>query len=82
MKDDLPQVNPQLYEWLSTVNGKSPSNTNVPQGVPGVNTQSMQNSENNFLNGQKSYLPADLQAREETVLWEKSGFSVVYSGKM
>ena len=72
MKDDLPQVNPQLYEWLSIVNGKSPSNTNVPQRVPGVNTQSMQNLENNSSNGQKSYLPADLQAREEAAAAEKA----------
>ena len=72
MKDDLPQVNPQLYEWLSTINGKSPSDTTVPQSVPGVNTQSMQNSENDSSNGQKSYLPADLQAKEEAAAAEKA----------
>lgn len=72
MKDDLPQVNPQLYEWLSTINGKSPSDTTVPQSVPGVNTQSMQNSENNSSNGQNSYLPADLQAKEEAAAAENA----------
>ena len=40
------------------------SNTKIPQNGSGVNTQSMQNSENNSSDGQKSYLPADLQERE------------------
>ena len=42
-KEDLPQVNPQLYAWLATINDKSP-NATVPQNGTGVNTHSMHNS--------------------------------------
>ena len=49
------------------------SDATVPQSVPSVNTQSMQNSKNKSSNGQKSYLPADLQAKEETAAAEKAG---------
>ena len=49
-----------------------PSNTTIPKNEDGVNTHSMQNSENNSSNGQKSYLPADLQAKEEAAAAEKA----------
>ena len=42
-KEDLPQVNPQLYAWLAIINDKSP-NATVPQNGTGVNTHSMHNS--------------------------------------
>ena len=72
IKDDLPQVNPQLYEWLSIINGESSSDTKIPQNGAGVNTQYMQNSENNSSDGQKSYLPAELQERENAAAAEKA----------
>ena len=36
-KEDLPQVNPQLCEWLATINGKS-SNNSIPQN-PDLSTE-------------------------------------------
>ena len=48
------------------------STDTVPQNGSGVNTQSMQNSENNSSDGQKSYLPADLQERENAAAAEKA----------
>lgn len=52
-KEDLSQVNPQLYEWLAIVNDKS-FNNNIPQNDIVVNSQDMQNSEKKF-----SYAAAD-----------------------
>ena len=72
IKDDLPQVNPQLYEWLSIVNGKSSSDPSVAQRYTGSQDQSMQNSEKNSVDGQKSYLPAGLQERENAAQAEKA----------
>ena len=48
------------------------SNTTIPQNGSGVNTQSMQNPENNSSDGQKSYLPAELQERENAAAAEKA----------
>lgn len=59
-KDDLPQVNPQLYKWLSIFNGKSSSNDSIPQ------TQGK--SQENSIDGQKSFLPEDIQEREEAAV--------------
>lgn len=42
-KEDLLQVNPQLYEWLTIVNNKS-SNTKIPQTDTDVNNNSMQDN--------------------------------------
>lgn len=70
-KEDLPQVNPQLHKSLSIINGTS-SNTRISQETPGVNTQSMQNSDKNSSDGQKSYLPTDMQERERAAATQKA----------
>ncbi|MBE5969453.1 MAG: hypothetical protein E7242_04395 [Lachnospiraceae bacterium] len=44
IKKDLSQVNPQLHEWLRTVNDKS-SNLKVAQSDNKINMQSKRNSE-------------------------------------
>ena len=49
------------------------SNTTIPKNEDGVNTHSMQNTENNSSNGQKSSLPTDSQAKEEAAAAEKAG---------
>ena len=43
-KETLPQVNPQLHEWLGIING-STSGTTIASSDDGVNSHSMQNSE-------------------------------------
>ncbi len=43
-KEDLSQVNPQLYEWLNTINDLS-SDIRISQTNSDVNTQYMQNVE-------------------------------------
>lgn len=43
-KEDLSQVNPQLYEWLATINDKS-STDSVSQADTTVNTDYMQQME-------------------------------------
>ncbi len=70
-KEDLPQVNPQLHKSLSIINGTS-SDTRISQETPGVNTQSMQNSKENSYDGQKSYLPTDMQERERAAATQKA----------
>ena len=42
-REDLPQVNSQLYKWLAIINEKS-SNDNIAQDAPSVNSHFMQNS--------------------------------------
>lgn len=44
-KENLSQVNPQLYEWLAIVNEKSSNDSTIPQGTADVNTQYTQNGE-------------------------------------
>lgn len=44
-KENLSQVNPQLYEWLAIVNEKSSNDPTIPQGTADVNTQYTQDSE-------------------------------------
>lgn len=48
------------------------SDTTIPQNGAGVNTQSMQNTEKNSVDGQKSYLPTGLQERENAAQAEKA----------
>lgn len=48
------------------------SDTNISQETPGVNTQSMQNSGKNSYDGQKSYLPTDMQERERAAATQKA----------
>ncbi len=48
------------------------SDTNISQETPGVNTQSMQNSDKNSSDGQKSYLPTDMQERERAAATQKA----------
>ena len=36
-REDLSQVNPQLYKWLATINGKSSTDTSISQDDPVVN---------------------------------------------
>ena len=67
-KEGLPQVNPQLYEWLSTVNGR-PSDISVSQDNADVNTQYMQNGTEN---AQRAYLPDDLSAQERAAQAENT----------
>ena len=38
-REDLPQVNPQLYNYLATINGKSSPKNIIPQSNGGVNIQ-------------------------------------------
>ena len=42
-KEDISQVNPQLYEWLATINDKS-SNNSISQNIENVNTGYENNS--------------------------------------
>lgn len=44
-KENLSQVNPQLYEWLAIVNEKSSNDPTIPQGTADVNTQYTQSGE-------------------------------------
>lgn len=46
-KKDLSQVNPQLYNYLATINDKSSVDNSLSQDKPIVNNNSMQKSENN-----------------------------------
>ena len=44
-KDDLSQVNPQLYEWLATINDKSSSEDNITQLNTKSNTPTQKNQD-------------------------------------
>ncbi len=48
-KEDLSQVNPQLYEWLAIINGKPSSDTRIAETPPIVNTQYTQNGTKRFI---------------------------------
>ena len=37
-REDLPQVNPQLHQWLATINGKSSTDNSIAQHGGNVNT--------------------------------------------
>ena len=49
-KEDLSQVNPQLYKWLATINDKSSTNNIVSQDSDVVNSSIRRNTENDTLN--------------------------------
>ncbi len=51
MVEDLSQVNPQLYEWLGTVNEKSSSTPNIPQAKEIVKGKASAKTE--LTNGEK-----------------------------
>ena len=44
-KDDLSQVNPQLYEWLASINDKSSFDDSVPQPSKKINTPDEKSSD-------------------------------------
>lgn len=49
-KEDLSQVNPQLYKWLATINDKSSTNNIVSQDSDVVNSSIRRDTENDTLN--------------------------------
>lgn len=49
-KEDLSQVNPQLYKWLATINDKSSTNNIVSQDSDVVNSSVRRDTENDTLN--------------------------------
>ena len=57
-KDDLSQVNPQLYEWLAIINDKSSYDDRLPQNSYKSNPSQQNNSDSgkefNDPNGRKS----------------------------
>ena len=56
-REDLPQVNPQLHEWLATINGKSSTDNSIAQHGGNVNT-----SENISGHGSESTTPGGMYA--------------------
>ncbi len=49
-REDLSQVNPQLYKWLATINDKSSVDNSVSQNNDVVNNSVRNNAENDTLN--------------------------------
>ena len=45
-KEDLPQVNPQLYKRLATINGKSSFDNSIAQSSENVNTENVKDVKN------------------------------------
>ena len=54
-KDDLSQVNPQLYEWLAIINDKSSSGDNITQLNTKINTPTQKNQDR-FTDTDRDYL--------------------------
>ena len=48
IKEDLSQVNPQLYNRLAIINDKPSNDLSIPQNNTAVNSNNMQNSEENI----------------------------------
>ncbi len=47
-REDLSQVNPQLYKWLATINDRTSPDNRIPQNNPTVNSNNMQSSQNYY----------------------------------
>lgn len=54
-REDLSQVNPQLYKWLAIINDKSPTDSIVSQGNDIVNSNVRKIAELNFVNLSDKY---------------------------
>ena len=73
-REDLPQVNSQLYKWLAIVNDKS-SNDNVAQDAQSVNSIIFKNAKNDTKEAQYSIAESDRREIKKTVLRGKYDYS-------
>lgn len=66
-KEDLPQVNPQLYKRLATINGKSSFNNSISQHDQKVNRENQENKKVSDGADARSQKVSDIQANKEAI---------------
>lgn len=72
-KEDLSQVNPQLYKWLATINDKSSADNSISQNDTFVNSSIRNNSAN--------YTTADFNAEKiESIVDDIIDYSTKFAG--
>ncbi len=64
-REDLSQVNPQLYKWLAIINDKSSVDNNIPQNDMVVNNSISENSKNDTNRGEINERAGDILLSED-----------------